>query len=358
MRLEFMCNVKENEVLGKNIYTSEGTILLKAGVSLNSFFIDKLKKIGVSYVYIQDERLDDVLAIDDKLVELKRLTIKNMSKIVKNISNKDKKGLHDSIEILEELIDYVAENGDVNDLLFDVKTYDNYTYLHCIDTGIMSTFLGVNMKFNHLELRELGTGAILHDIGKTKISNSIINKTSSLTKEEFEEIKRHPIYGKEILEKNYSISDNTIKVVSEHHERFDGKGYPNGLTGNAISKFGKVVGVCDVYAAVTSNRSYRKRFKPNDAYELILSGSGTMFDGEIVQKFKNTFSIYPLGCRVILSNSVEGYVVKQNVGFPDRPVIRVLDDNGKTGSNAFYEINLMNSINITIIGIAWFSFEF
>jgi HD-GYP domain-containing protein (c-di-GMP phosphodiesterase class II) len=349
MRLEFMCNVKENEVLGKNIYTSEGNILLKAGVRLNSFFINKLKKIGVSYVYIEDDRFDDIGNSDNKLVELKSLTIKNMSKIIKSVSDKDKKGLKDSVQVLRELIDYIVENGDTNSFLFDVKTYDNYTYLHCIDTGIMSTLLGIKMNFKTPELIELGTGAILHDIGKTKISSGIINKKGSLTEEEFKEIRNHPIYGKEILEKNYSISDNTIKVVSEHHERFDGKGYPNGLSGNEISKFGKIACVCDVYAAVSSNRSYRKQFNPNDAYELILAGSGTMFDSNVVEKFKNTFSVYPLGCRVRLSNSIEGYVVKQNFGFPDRPVIRVLNDNEEANTRKFYEIDLVNNINMTIV---------
>lgn len=346
MRLEFMDNVKENEILGKNIYTNEGTILLRSGIKLNNMFIQRLKKIGVSYVYIEDDRFDDINPSDDKFIELKSLTIKNMSQISKNVCSKDKAGMRESVKIVEELIDYVIATGDVNNFLFDIKTYDNYTYLHCIDTGIMSTFLGHSLNFSSNELRELGTGAILHDIGKTRIPYSIITKKGSLTEEEFKEIKKHPIYGKEILEKNYTISDNTIKVVSEHHERFDGKGYPYGLSGNSISKFGRVAGVCDVYAAVVSNRSYRKRFKPNDAYELILAGSGNMFDSRIVTEFKNTFSVYPLGSHVLLSNNIEGYVVRQNGGFPDRPIIRVL--NSIKGSKRFYEINLINNTNITI----------
>ncbi|WP_026882716.1 HD-GYP domain-containing protein [Clostridium akagii] len=348
MRLEFMDNVKENDVLGKNIYTNEGAILLRVGIKLNSIFIQRLKEIGVSYVYIEDDRFEDVVTHDEKLVELKSLTMKNMSQITKNICNNDKTSIRQSVKVLEELIDYIVETGDVNNCLFDIKTYDNYTYLHCIDTCVMSTFLGLNMNFNSSELRELGTGAILHDIGKTKVPYSIINKEGALTDAEYRIIRKHPIYGKEILEKNYTISDNTIKVVSEHHERFDGKGYPYGLSGNSISKFGRVACVCDVYAAVASNRSYRKRFKPNDAYELILAGSGSMFDSNIVNKFKNTFSVYPLGSHVILSNKVEGYVVRQNSGFPDRPIIRVLNAMSIERSERFYEIDLIYNVNITI----------
>ncbi len=348
MRLEFMDNVKENEVLGKNIYTNEGTILLRSGIKLNNMFIGKLKIIGVSYVYIEDERFDDIKDCDEKFIELKSLIMKNMSKIVRNVCNKDRVNTRESVKVLEELIDYIAESGDSNSFIFDIKTYDNYTYLHCIDTCVMATFLGLNMNFNSNELKELGTGALLHDIGKTKIPYSIINKKGPLTTEERSEIRKHPIYGKEILEKNYNITDNTIKVVSEHHERFDGKGYPYGLGGNSISKFGKVACVCDVYSAVASNRSYRQRFKPNDAYELILAGSGNMFDNKIVTKFKNTFCVYPLGSHVILSNKAEGYVVKQNSGFPDRPIIRVLNANCIKKSKRFYEIDLIYNNNITI----------
>ena len=172
-----------------------------------------------------------------------------------------------------------------------------------------------------------------------------------LTEEEFLEIKNHPIYGKEILVKNMYISDVVIDAVEQHHEKIDGSGYPYGLKGNQISKFGKVVCICDVYDAVSNDRSYRKKFSPNEAYELILGGSGSMFDEKIVMKFKETFAIYPLGSCVRLSNEVEGYVVRQNKGFPDRPVIRVLYDSETREPVQFYEIDLLEHLDIVIESI-------
>ncbi|MCY6355092.1 HD-GYP domain-containing protein [Clostridium sp. ZS2-4] len=348
MRLEFINRVKEKDVLGKSILTNDGSILLRSGIALTEQYISKLKKLGVLYVYIEDDRLDDVMVEDERLVKLKRVAMKSMEKIIKNIHVANKRETRDSLRIVENLVEYIIDAGDVNKSLYDIQTYDNYTYVHCLDTGIMATFLGLSMHLSESELKDLGKGAVLHDIGKTKIPYNIINKKGSLTDEEFLEIKKHPIYGREILEKNIQIPMEILEAVEQHHERIDGNGYPYGLPGNQISKYGKIVSICDVYDAVSNDRSYRKKFSPNGAYELILAGSGCMFDEKIVKSFKETFAIYPLGCCVRLSNNIEGYVIRQNKGFPDRPTIRVLYDIGLKQPVPFYEIDLMRELAVTI----------
>lgn len=348
MRLEFINRVTEYDVLGKHVLTDDGRILLRSGVKLTNAYIEKLKHLGVLYIYVEDERLDDIQREDEKLSELKQITMRSMSKIVKNVSSGNCKDTEKSLRVVENLIDYIIELGDVNTSLFDIKTYDNYTYIHCLDTGIMSTFLGLAANYKESSLKELGIAAILHDIGKTKISSRIINKKGSLTKEEFEEMKKHPMYGMEILKKNINVTELILKAVVQHHERVDGKGYPYGLTGKEISKSGKIVCICDVYDAVSNDRSYRERFSPSDAYELILAGSGTIFEEELVKLFKQTFAVYPLGCCLKLSNGIEGYVIKQNKGFPDRPVIRVLYDSFSREPIPFYEVDLLFNCDIVV----------
>lgn len=351
MRLEFINRVKVDEILGKNIFTDDGSILLRTGVKLTQQYINKLKDLGVFYVYVEDARLDDISIEDEKLSDLKAITMRNMSRIMKNVTVGDKKGTKDSLSVVEDLVNHIIELGDVNKSLYDIQTYDNYTYLHSIDTGIMAIFLGMSMDLKESELKELSIGAILHDIGKTKIDNDIITKPGKLTEEEFEEIKQHPIYGKSILEKDFSISSKVLKAVEQHHERVDGNGYPYGLCGNQISKFAKIISVCDVYDAVSNDRSYRDKFNPSDAYELILAGCGSAFDEEIVKSFKETFSVYPLGVCLKLSNGVEGYVIKQNKSFPDRPVIRVLYESESRKPIKFYEIDLLQCPNLAVKSI-------
>ncbi|MBE6067081.1 MAG: HD-GYP domain-containing protein [Clostridium lundense] len=348
MRLEFINRVKEQEVLGKSILSSDGKILLRAGMKLTDSYIKKLRELGVFYIYVEDERLDDVQVEDEHLSELKQITMKTMGSLIKNVNNVNKKELKECLNVVENLIEYIIDLGDVNKSLNDIKTFDNYTYVHSLDTCIMTSFLGLNSGFNEASLKDLGIGAILHDVGKTKISSKILNKEGKLTDEEFKEIKKHPVYGAEILKKNISIPDSIVHMVEQHHERVDGKGYPYGLSGNGISKSAKVICICDVYDAISNDRCYRRKFSPNDSYELILSGAGTSFDMNVVQKFKDTFAIYPLGCRVRISNGEEGYVIRQNKGFPDRPVLRMFYDAEQKSPIPFYEIDLLKNPSLVV----------
>jgi len=351
MRLEFINRVKVGEILGRNIITNSGSVLLRTGVILNKQYINKLKELGVFYVYLEDDRLEDISVEDEKLSDLKAITMKNMAKIMKNVIVGNKRRTKDSLSVVTDLVNHIIEMGDVNKSLYDIQTFDNSSYLHSIDTGIMAIFLGISMNLSESELKELGIGAILHDVGKTKIDKNIITKIGKLTDEEFKEIKMHPIYGKRILENDFSMSSEVLKAVEHHHERVDGSGYPYGLTKNQISKFAKIIGVCDVYNAARNDRCYLEQFNPSDAYELILAGCGINFDEEVVSNFKKTFSVFPLGICLKLSNGVEGYVIKQNKDFPDRPVIRVLYENETREPIKFYEIDLLKCNNIVVQSI-------
>ncbi|MEG1257172.1 HD-GYP domain-containing protein [Clostridium sp.] len=348
MRLEYISRIKDEDVLGKHVYGEDGRILLKAGVKLNKNYMKRLNELGVYYVYLEDDRLDDIEIEDEKLTVLKQETMKSLKNISRGIGGISGRIEDEYLNNIDELVEHLMDIGDVNTCLCDVKTHDNYTFLHSINTGIMSVFFGINLGMKTWAIRELGIAGMLHDVGKLKVPAAIINKDGKLTDDEFSIMKYHPVYGSEILKNNFKIPATSIEAVEQHHEKINGKGYPYGLEGHQISKFGKIVGICDVYDAVTSDRSYRRKFEPNQAYELILSGSGTQFDEKLVHIFKETFSVYTLGSCVKLSNGVEGYVIKQNKGFPDRPIIRVLYDHVTREPVSFYEINLLEKINLTV----------
>jgi len=351
MRLEYINNIRENEFLGKSILSNDGVVLLRAGIRLSSAYIKKLKQLGVIFIYVEDARLSDVEVEDERFSELKQVTLKSMSTVFQSIHDCNGKKLKESLNSVEDMVNYIIESGNVNSSLYDIKTFDNYTYVHSLDTCIMSTFLGLSSGLDKWQMKDLAVGAILHDIGKTKIDNAIINKKGKLSKEEYEEVKKHTIYGGEMLKKNFSIPLSAVNIVEQHHERVDGKGYPYGLESNQISKYSKIVCICDVYDAISNDRAYRHKFKPNDAYELILSGNGTSFDEKMIMNFKNTFAIFPLGSRVQLSNGEEGYVIKQNQGFPDRPIIRVFYGDDRNNISNYKEIDLLNNSNIVIQSI-------
>lgn len=352
MKLEVINRLKGDEILGRNIFTNDGRVLLRAGTKLNGGYINKMKEMGVFYVYVEDERLEDVEVEDEHISLLKQSTMESMSKIMKNTAMvSDKKVMSQYVKTVEDLIGYISESKEITKSLYDIQTHSNATYVHSISVCIMSAIIGQGMRMDSSTIKELGVAAILHDIGKTQLSKNIIEKQGNLTGEELNQYKEHPYLGAMLLKKNIRMSDNIIKGVQQHHERVDGKGYPYGLTGKSINKFARIICVSDVYDTITNSKDYKKAFSPNDAYELILAGSGTIFDEEVVQSFRKSFSVYPLGCCVKLSDGVEGYVVRQNQNFPDRPVIRVIQDVETKEDIDPYEINLVRSTNLVITSI-------
>jgi HD-GYP domain-containing protein (c-di-GMP phosphodiesterase class II) len=203
------------------------------------------------------------------------------------------------------------------------------------------------MSYSRNMLIDLGVGSLLHDLGKTKIPIEILNKNGKLTDEEYSIIKKHPELGYKIVQNVKEVNERARAIILEHHERVDGKGYPYGLTGDKISKFSKIACISDVYDAIVSDRVYRKGFAANEAYEFVLGGGGSFFDFDLVNVFRNNFSIYPLGVCVKLSNGIEGFVVGHNKGFTDRPVVRVLYDEYGNRINPM-EIDLIKVLDVCV----------
>jgi HD-GYP domain-containing protein (c-di-GMP phosphodiesterase class II) len=212
---------------------------------------------------------------------------------------------------------------------------------------VLALFFGIQMSYSRTMLIDLGMGALLHDIGKTKIPICVLNKNGKLTDEEFNIIKKHPELGYNMVENVKEINDRSRAIILEHHERVDGKGYPYGLAGDRMHKYSKITCISDVYDAIVSDRVYRKGFPANEAYEFVLGGGGSFFDFDLVNVFKSNFSIYPLGACLKLSNGLEGFVVGHNKGFPDRPVVRILYDEAGNKIKPI-EINLVSKLDICV----------
>ncbi|ADL54012.1 HD-GYP domain-containing protein [Clostridium cellulovorans] len=347
MKLVFLSNLIGNEILAKDIHDPQGATLLKAGTKITKTYISTLKGLGTFFIYVEDNGSQEAKE-DLKLKGIKDSVLETLPKTFDNISVRDFTATKQAVESIDNITEYIYHEGTLNTNLYELKTYDNYTYIHGIDTAMMAIFLGTKLRFDKDTLIELGLSALLHNIGNLKISHDILYKQSKLSTDEFDEIKKHTKYSREILESAGCFSNRIIAGAAHHHEKFDGTGYPYGLTGSYISLFGRIISLCSTFTAVSSDRPYRKRFEPNDAYELILSRSGTHFDPRLVQLFKSTFSIYPLGSMVQLSNGDQGYVVRQNPNFPDKPVVSIvrLDQGNKTVSS--HEINLAQTINVVI----------
>jgi len=189
-------------------------------------------------------------------------------------------------------VNHVLKNENTFSSLFEVTTHDYHTYTHSINMSVIGLLFGKYLSLNQHELDCLGTGMLLHDIGKVVIHPEIINKTGRLTKEEFSEIKKHPKAGVEILEKRSNIDPLCLKIVAQHHENHDGTGYPNGLAGSDIHLFGSISRIIDVYDAMTSNRSYAIAKRPFAAMAEMKTEMPGCFNEELLKEF-----IYFLGAK-------------------------------------------------------------
>ncbi len=206
-----------------------------------------------------------------------------------------------------------------------IKQADNYTFQHCVSVCALMVSFSHALGEDPTSVQEAGLGGLLHDVGKMKIPNEILNKPGRLTEEEFTIMKSHAAISRELLQGTPGISETVIRIASEHHEKMEGCGYPLGLNGAQISKPGRMAAIVDVYDALTSNRVYHKGMEPSDALKKLLEWSGDHLDGELVQFFIRALGIYPVGSLVRLSNGKLAVVVEQQEDLL-KPVVRVIYD--------------------------------
>lgn len=233
--------------------------------------------------------------------------------------------LQKTFSIVDKIIHELEGTDQVYLDLNKFREFDNYTYIHSVNVAILATMIGLQIGFKGQTLRDLTLGAILHDIGKRAIPFNILNKPSSLTNDELETVKRHPVIGEEMLT-GASISSEALSIIRHHHERWNGQGYPDGLRRNAIDLNAQIVAVSDVFDALVSDRPYRKGLPPYHALELIVAGSNEDFNEEIVQSFLQCLVLYPRGSLVTLNTGEIGTVIKVRQNQPSRPLVRILFD--------------------------------
>lgn len=305
---------KEGTLLALPIFDEYGRILVNRDVKLTEKIIEKLKEKGILEICIHDDISEGIDMYDDISQKLKSKTIKHL----KNL-NLDKVQ-----ENANKIVDELLYNSDVYEYV-NIKTFDNYTYEHSIAVSVYSTMIGISYGFSENEIRKLAIGGMLHDIGKNCIDYNILNKPEKLTPEEYEQIKTHPLFGYNMLNKNTSISATSKIVILEHHENEDGTGYPRKLKSNEIYKFSKIVHIADVYDALISERPYKKAMNPKNAIDYIIEKSGTMFSEEFVNVFIQIMPSYSKGSIVELNDGRKAIVLKNILGNIHRPDIRILN---------------------------------
>jgi len=368
MRVVPINSVREGHFLGKTIYDADGKVLLKQGVRLSDPLIDRIKKLGIQTIYINDEfsdnEIEEIIKPEIKLKAIK--SVKNLfdqikgKKDVSSIKSKNSRNpiyrirdqqMESMVDVSKSIVEDVLSNNNTMINLVDIKTADNYTYEHSVNVAVLSLVLGIELGLNRNQLNDLCVGALLHDIGKAFTPREILAKPGPLSDSEYKIIKEHPVKGYEYIKGNPYVTSAVKVIVYEHHERADGTGYPRGIKDEGIHILAKILSVVDVYDALTSDRPYRKAVSPNEALELIMGSAGRQFNFDVAEAFVRKVVPYPVGSLVKLSNGDVGVVESTRPNFPLRPTVRIIRQN-PTGVDMEI-VDLMKESNLVIEGMQY-----
>ncbi|WP_232698944.1 HD-GYP domain-containing protein [Brevibacillus daliensis] len=356
MRLLSLRHVQAGMKLGRTVFTEDGKVLLGAGMQLNERLVSGLRRMGIDSVYIDDPRTEDIEVEDvirpetrqDALETIHKTVqqLRNTNKLARRVSVKDM-GMHFQ-QVFHKILTDLSGQKDVIIHLSNISSHSGAMYHHSVNVSVMATAVGMSLGYNTNQLRDLGIGAMLHDIGKIELPKELLDKKERWNKEEQEIAKTHTRLGFDILRKQHDISLLSAHVAFQHHERLDGSGYPQQLQGNKIHEYAQIVGICDLYDSLTTPRPWRKRFMPHDALEFILGSGGFLFSHHLVDAFRRHIAVFPLGSGVVLNTGESGVVCRVDPECCHRPTVRIMQDGRGNDIHDPYEVDLKYELKLFV----------
>jgi HD-GYP domain-containing protein (c-di-GMP phosphodiesterase class II) len=352
----------------KPVYIDSNNMLVGANVTIKESDIKRLMKWGISEIETlgnisssEDDmrftqKIDASISADAKkivdqysLLLLKRKELMDIHReacrVVGDVYNaikNDEMFTTDSIEgAAKNIIRLMEEDNNIVLFLYGLEEGKNYLVAHSVNVTFYALLIGTALKYTQDKIRELALGTLLIDAGMVKMPAYIAYKQSNLSDHEFNLIKTHPLHGYRLIKQLGKIREKSALVGLQHHEYFDGKGYPRGLKGNQIDEYARIAAIADSYEAQISSRSYREKQSFYHAMKNLLSSGVNRFDPVILRVFLSKMSVYPIGSLVELNDGGVGLVIGSVPKKPLRPIIKLIFDSEKNRLSDLIIINLL-----------------
>lgn len=254
----------------------------------------------------------------------------------------------DLAPLADEIIQLSYQNPHALCAVSRIKQKDEYTFQHSISVAALMVSYARHMGIDDNQLTDVATGGLIHDLGKVQIPSQLLNKPGPLTAEEYQTVKLHVDHCREYLQDAQDISEISIDIALQHHERQDGSGYPLGITKDQFSLLGSMTTIVDVYDALTSERSYKHAWEPGQALKHLMISAPQQFSDRHLQQFIKFIGIYPVGSWVRLQSGYIGKVIYQNNELL-KPVVRLIYSTNGNKKIRPFDIDLSVSDEHTVI---------
>ncbi|MDU2064205.1 MAG: HD-GYP domain-containing protein [Sporomusaceae bacterium] len=341
--------------LSQPLLADDGTILLHEGIVMKDRYIEYLKNRGFTTLYVGEPQMSVMETTNDMLYGLKQqqaaigaaCDLVDQFQVGKDISLTKMKGF------VTNWIIQLADDPRSMMKLLDIGRKAGYMFSHAVNTAILSIMTGLALGYEEKQLNDLGLAALLHDVGKIKFPPKVAEQfPDRLTPGEQEEYKRHPFYSLEILRENHTVSVDVLNGCFQHHERWNGSGYPMGLKGDSISLYGQIIGIADVYERLIVGMPHRLPTPVYYAAAILNRAAGTYFNPRLTEIFVQNVVVYPIGKKVWLNTQQEGLILGVDIHNKTTPVVRILSQAEPGQSERVFSLDLAKNPGLFIVDFA------
>jgi len=326
-RLAIDC-LRPEMVCAVNVADHDGRLLIRADQPLQESHIDAMRELGYESAYVNLPGLLEFGPVDNFISRpLRAEAIGLMNQVYQEFVAKPEISPEPIRDLASRLVDEIILNRQRLFQFVDLRTSENYLTAHVVNVTVLAVLIGLKMEYTAAKLQEMAIGTLLMDVGEMLIPVEILKKRTRLTPEEMDRIKQHPENGMDGLRKKLnSLSATSRQVAYQHHESFDGKGYPRGCSGEAIHEYARIASVADMFDALASDRPFRHYYLPHEAAAILQALSGRLLDPGIIPLMLPRVAYYPLGSLVQVDSGEIGEVEALNAADPLRPQVRLLMD--------------------------------